>query len=454
MATTFLVLTILVSVVGLYLAIARIQQTRHKLLTGALVILLDIVFLKIAEGAGLKVPWNEIFTIIMLVSLLTSIFFTFKSKDMKGRLVSLGLGAAVLVAVFGIATLLEVDNIRGLFSFLITFGVTAGVYALLSLGLNIHWGYTGLFNIGVAAFFGVGAYTSAILVKPPTIVAVDAAVPLIDKATYFGLPFLAGIAGAMIVSGILALLIGALTLRLREDYLAIATIGISETIRLIATNEAWLTEGSVGINRIPQPLRELVVDTLGITPNYYIWVYFVLVVVALVIFYFLLRKIVSSPWGRVLKAIREDEDAAMALGKNTFSFKLQSLVVGAMIMGAAGSLFVHSIGTVGPSIINPLEWTFIVWVMLIVGGAGNNMGAIFGAIFIWGVWSGTGFLGQFLPSFVETPWGDIAFATRVFGPLRIIAIAVIFVFVLLYRSKGLLGEKKAQFDSKTQSDSG
>ena len=450
MSTVLLLIIILISAVGLYVAITRIPQTHIKMLVLAGIVGLDILLLTFAEGSGLKIPWNELFTIFMLTSLLSSLFFAFKSKDMKSRLIAIAGGAAAMVALFLVAQLLEIENIRGLFSFLITFGVTAGVYALLSLGLNIHWGYTGLFNIGVAAFFGVGAYTSAILVKPQTIVAADTAIPLLDKATYFGLPFLAGLVGAMVVSGILALLIGALTLRLREDYLAIATIGISETIRLIATNEAWLTEGSVGINRIPQPLREFVVDTLNITPNYYIWVYFVLVIIALIIFYFLVRKLVNAPWGRVLKAIREDEDAAMALGKNTFSFKLQSLVVGAMIMGAAGSLFVHSIGTVGPAIINPLEWTFIVWVMLIVGGAGNNMGAIFGAIFIWGIWSGTGFLGQFLPSFVETPWGDIAFQTRVFGPLRIIAIALIFVFVLLYRSKGLLGEEKVQYESKQQ----
>jgi branched-chain amino acid transport system permease protein len=453
MTTFLLILIIVIPVVGIYLSMKRLDQVHLKLVAVSVVIAIDFGLLLLAESDGLAIPWNEVFTILMLSSLLTSIYFAFKATEIKERLIAVGLGIASLAILFGIASLLEVQNIQGLFSFLITFGVTAGVYALLSLGLNIHWGYTGLFNIGVAAFFGVGAYTSAILVKIPTISDANTAIPLLDHATYFGMPYLIGLVGAMLASGILALLIGLVTLRLREDYLAIATIGIAETIRLIATNEEWLTEGSVGINRIAQPLREFLVGTMQLPTNYYIWAYLVFVLLALGIFYFLLKKLVNAPWGRVLKAIREDEDAASSLGKNTFSFKLQSLVVGAMVMGAAGSLFIHSTGSVGPTIINPLEWTFIVWVMLIVGGTGNNKGAIFGAIFIWGVWVGTGFMGEFLPSFIETPIGDIRVGARIFGPLRIIAIAAIFIFVLLNRSKGLLGEKKATFTTKESDQS-
>lgn len=448
MLTLLLILIVAMPVLGSYLIVRRIELGGNRLIGLVLIVIAELGLMAFAESYALNVPWNEVFTLLLLGVVLTCLYFSFRATNFQRRMIAIGLGGAALALLYGLALLIGVENAQGLLSFLITFGVTACVYALLSLGLNIHWGYTGLFNIGVAAFFGVGAYTSAILVKIPTVSTEATPIPLLDKATYFGLPFLVGLIAAMLVAGILALLVGFITLRLREDYLAIATIGIAETIRLVATNEEWLTEGSIGINRIAQPLRPLLIDTLGLPTNYYIWVYFLFVLIALILFYFIVQRIVNSPWGRVLKAVREDEDAATSLGKNTFSFKLQSLIVGAMIMGAAGSLFVHSTGTVAPTIINPLEWTFIVWVMLIVGGTGNNLGAIFGAIFIWGVWSGTGFLGEFLPSFIESPWGDIRVGARIFGPLRIIAIAAIFIFILLYRNRGIMNEEKAKVETQ------
>ena len=140
------------------------------------------------------------------------------------------------------------ENLVGILNYLVFFAITAGIYAVLCLGLNIHWGYTGLLNIGIAGFYAVGAYTSALLSGPP---------PGAWDLRIFGgfeLPFVVGLLGAAVVSGIIAFLIGIPTLRLREDYLAIATIGIAETIRLILKNADWLTNSVWGIKHIPSPL--------------------------------------------------------------------------------------------------------------------------------------------------------------------------------------------------------
>ncbi len=333
------------------------------------------------------------------------------------------------------------DYLVGYLNYFLFFSIQAGIFAVLCLGLNIQWGFTGLFNIGIAGFYAVGAYTSALLSGPPP--------TEMDWRIVGGLewPFALGLIGAMTVSGIIAFLISIPTLRLKEDYLAIATIGIAEVIRFILQNESWLSNGVWGIKHIPAPLQEPIEGGLTaflashddipgwlnlFISNGYNWFFLGLVVLVLSLLYLTMEKLARSPWGRVLKAIREDEVVAAFAGKNVFWFKVQAMVVGAMMMGAAGSLYAHFAQFISAPTFEPMFGTFIIWVMLIVGGSGNNKGAILGAFAVWGIWTGS----DFLTAFVEMQ-GFRAAAVRVF------LLAVLLEVILLFKPHGILGEKKA-----------
>ena len=297
-------------------------------------------------------------------------------------------------------------------AFFLTMALT---YAIICLGLNVQWGMTGLFNVGIAAFVAVGAYTSAILTTP------DAA----DRFGGFDLPIAVGWFGAALVSGALSWAVGALTIRLRSDYLAIATFGVAVTVQLCMLNLQSVTGGSFGIGFIPRPFAGLQEDALLFSlANCGVMA---LVVLAL---YLGLQHLARSPWGRVLRAIREDETAAQALGKRPIRFRLQAFTVGGAIMGLAGAAQAHFIGFIAPDNYMPIL-TFQVWAMLIVGGSGNNRGAIAGAILVWGLWALTAAL---VSSFV--PPEDQARAAA----LQIVAIGVGLCLMLLLRPRGLFGE--------------
>ncbi len=328
----------------------------------------------------------------------------------------------------------------GVLNYLSFFGVTAGIFAVLSLGLNVQWGYTGLFNIGIAGFFAIGAYTSALISGPPP--------GPVDWRIIggWGLPFPLGVLGACTVAALVALGIGFLTLRLKEDYLAITSIGIAEIIRLVIKNESWLTNGVVGFTNIPSPLRQPILNgvngLLSSHPEYpnwlsrlfgnaYIWFYLIFVVLMILVIYLLLERALHSPWGRVLRAIREDEVAVAAQGKNVSAFKLQAFVLGASLMGLAGSLYAHHARYLSVAKFEPFYGTFIVWVMLVAGGSGNNRGAILGSLFVWGLWAGTDFLTMSLPL------SDTRAAA-----LRVALIGLLLILVLLLRPRGILGEKR------------
>ncbi len=317
----------------------------------------------------------------------------------------------------------------GILTFLAGFLAMAGIFAIMSLALNVHWGYTGLFNIGIAGFFAVGAYTSALVTSPmPTGVQAQ----YVEQAFGLDQPFLVGVVAAGLVSGLVAWIIGFPTLRLREDYLAIATIGISETIRLIFNNARWLANGPQGLVGIKQPLREWLVDQ-GMPPNFYNFFYLVIVLLLMVLIYIALERGIRSPWGRVLRAIREDEVVPETVGKDVFRFKMQSLVLGAVIMGIGGALYAHFARAIQPSVFTPLFGTFVVWVMLILGGSGNNKGAILGAFIVWAIWSGSAYLiRQVVP---------VEFSAQ--APyIRLLLIGLLLLFILLTRPQGLLGEEK------------
>ena len=318
-------------------------------------------------------------------------------------------------------------DVSGLLSYLAGFVIMAGIYAVFALGLNVHWGFTGLFNIGIAGFFALGAYTTALLTtQPPDPQLFEdfkfggnwAGLPFLDLG--IDLWFFLGLGAAAAVCGIIALIIGYVTLRLRDDYLAIATLGIAETVRLLFLNEKWLANGSKGLYRIPKFLGEWV------APEHYDYLYLVVVLVILALLFLAVERAVKSPWGRVLRAIREDEIAAEASGKDVFTFKLQAFMLGAVIMGVGGALFAHNVRFLSPLTFDPLLATFIIWAMLMVGGAGNNLGAILGAFIVWGIWTGT----QFLPGVFSDP------------NFRFFMIGVLIVAVILVRPGGMLGEER------------
>ncbi len=305
-------------------------------------------------------------------------------------------------------------EIAGLLSYLIFFLTFTGIYGVLTLGLNIQWGYTGQINIGVAAFFAIGAYTAAILTTNTSA----------SHLGGFGMPFLVGIAGAMITSGILAFFVGIITLNLRTDYLAIATIGIAEIVRLVVKNEAWLTNGVRGIPSIPKPFAGLVE---GLDPLLFLGV----VLLFLLVIYLVAEKLFHSPWVRVLRAIRANEDAVYAAGKSVLRFRVEAFVAGAVIMGIAGALYAHFTTFISPSAFQPMYGTFLVWVMLIAGGSGNNRGALLGTVIIWIIWSLT-----------ETMTGQLPemWVTRA-SSLRIFFIGFLLEVILIARPQGLLPEK-------------
>jgi branched-chain amino acid transport system permease protein len=314
-------------------------------------------------------------------------------------------------------------EIGGIIAYLVSFAIMAGIYAVFSLGLNIQWGYTGLFNIGIAGFFCIGAYISAMIITPqPTGLYAE----YVHQIFALNLPFPIGLLGAAAACGLIAFLIGIPTLKLAEDYLAIATIGIAESIRLIFNNEHWLANGPRGLAGLPQPLSKLV------EPGNYNYIYLLIVILVLVIIYLLIERAIRSPWGRVLRAIREDEISAAMSGKNIFKFKMQSFVFGAMVMGIGGALYAHYAKAISPDVFTPLYGTFIIWVMVIAGGSGNNKGVIIGAFVVWGIWIGTRFLTDLLPYTLKSraPY------------IRFLIIGILLEFILINRPQGILGEER------------
>ncbi|MEP3277718.1 MAG: branched-chain amino acid ABC transporter permease [Stappiaceae bacterium] len=307
-------------------------------------------------------------------------------------------------------------EIWGLLNYAIFMATFIGIYALLSLGLNIQWGLGGLFNAGIAGFFGVGAYTSAILTTQP----VD------GRLGGFDLPIVIGWISAMIVAMLIAWPIEKICSRLRSDYLAIATIGIAEVIRLVIKSEDWLTNSARGITQVPRPFGDL--------PYFESQLAYLVIVVALVIVaYVLIERQLKSPWGRMMRAIRDNEPAARAMGKHIESRRQEAFIFGAAFMGLGGALFAHLNRSITPEAIDPMVATFLIWIMLILGGSGNNRGAILGAVVVWIIWSFTEILTDQLPH-------EYAIKAKY---IRIFLIGLMLQLVLRFRPEGLLPEPQS-----------
>lgn len=304
----------------------------------------------------------------------------------------------------------------GILLYLVFFMIVVTIYAIVVMGLNLQWGYAGLFNAGVVAFYAIGAYGTAILTGPSR--------PYLIGG--FELPFLLGLVGAAAAAALMGLIVALATLRLREEYLAIATFGVAITVQLVALNFEYLTGGANGLIGLPRPLYSLI----G-TPGAYNIAYLVFVLAIAGGIYVALERAVRSPWGRMLRAIREDMVAARSLGKNPTAVRLQAFVLGSAIMGLAGGLYVGFIGFVSPIDFLPIL-TFQIWAMLIVGGSGNNRGAVLGVLVVWGLWTTSGYvISNIVPPGLQSQAGSI----------QTILIGLLIVLTLLFRPRGLIGEE-------------
>jgi len=303
-------------------------------------------------------------------------------------------------------------------------------FAILALGFNLQWGYTGLFNAGIAGFFLIGAYTAAFAITPPT----PPSIGYPGHLGGFSFPLPVGAVLAMVASGAVAALVALPTVRLRADYLAIATLAFAEVLRIFAINLESITAGTIGIPGLPAPV-EFNPPNAFLNATVKVAVSAALILALLLVLYFM----AESPWGRVLRAIREDEEATMALGKNTFQYKLQAFALGGALMGLAGWLFVITLNYIEPtgsSAATTLGFapavTFSVWVMVIVGGAGNLRGSVVGAFVIYGF------------QWLSVQLKDLAPTELKEGIpyLRLMIVGVLLIVLIIYRPEGILRERK------------
>ena len=303
------------------------------------------------------------------------------------------------------------------------------IYGLLAVGLNLQFGFAGVINFGYVAFFAVGAFASAIVTLPPS----GSEAYLAASARYdigLGWPVWAGVIAAALAGGALALFIGAVSARLATHYLAVATFAMAEVVRSVLGNETWLTRGEFGISNVPQPLGEV------ITPGSYALFYLGLTAVVVGGIFALLRHLGEAPFGRLLRAIKEDEVSARTLGKRTAAAKLRALAIGGAVGGIAGALWTHSLGVVHVGQFVPIV-TFQVWLAMLMGGTGNHWGALLGAFVLIAIREGTRFVG-------ELPGLDaIAAANPSFLPsLRFVLIGLLLIAVIRFFPGGLLPERR------------
>ena len=392
----------------------------------------------------------------------------------------LGLVVGTLLAVYAAAALLTFsDGLNSVVGLMRTLTFLGLVYALAALALNLQWGYAGLFNIGVAGFMALGVYTMGIVVRSPD--------PAFGPPG-FGLPLPVGIVAGMLVAAVVGLLAALPALRLKADYLAIVTLGISEIIRLFLQSSAFDTflrdtlgvgtGGGRGMGMPQNPVRELfLVDGqvgtptalgdvvfgtlgesgLGIANTILIdWGYITVIAAFVVGFYVLLERLGRSPFGRTLKAIREDELVADSLGKNVDLIKIKVFVIGCALMGLVGILWFGSQGNVSPTPQFMPVLTFYVFIAVIIGGSGSNTGAVLGGIvFATVLFEGPRRVGgtvrglidaQTPPSFADAlvsldPVTFLAYATDNIAPLQFVFLGIVLVFIIHRRPDGILGDR-------------
>jgi branched-chain amino acid transport system permease protein len=298
--------------------------------------------------------------------------------------------------------------------YLVSVATLTSIFAIAALGLNLQFGIAGLFNVGCAGFFAVGAYATAIVTGPHWALGLGG----------FGLPVPLGLVAAPVLAAGLAAAVAVLVLRLTGDYLAIATFGLAAVLQVAATNVPFVTGGPGGLSGIPLPLRQGAGLGGGIA-----WLAVCVWLAGCV--YAVLERLDAAPWGRALRAVSEDSVAAAAAGKNVTRFRLQAFVIGAALTGLSGALYAHNAGFISPQDFLPIL-TFQLYAMVIVGGIGRHAGALAGTLVVWLLWSGSG---QVLAHTLSPALQGKA------GAIRVIVIAVVLLAMLLLRPGGLLPER-------------
>lgn len=396
------------------------------------------------------------------------------------------------------------------------------VSAIMAIGVNLQWGFAGLFNVGVMGFVALGGLATVLVSTPPVgeawaagglgilaALALGAATIVAAILAYKRLPN--GGAGALAVAAILiggffvyravldpavgavesvnpaasgnlgglnlpvlfawpvggalaagaAWLIGKTALGLRSDYLAIATLGIAEIIIAVMKNEDWLARGVKNVVGLPRPVPyeiDLQNDAgfvemaagMGMDPvtasTLYVKIgYTVLFLIVLLLLLWMAQMALKSPWGRMMRAIRDNEVAAEAMGKDVTRRHLQVFVLGSAVCGIAGAMMTTLDGQLTPGTYQPLRFTFLIWVMVIVGGSGNNFGAVLGALLIWFLWVQVEPIGLFLIQVLTSGMAeDSALRAHLLDSaahMRLLTMGVILLLVLRFSPRGLIPEK-------------
>jgi branched-chain amino acid transport system permease protein len=283
--------------------------------------------------------------------------------------------------------------------YLIHILILCNIYILFASSLNLELGYTGLYNFGHVGFFGIGAYTSALL-------------------TLSGYPVWCGMIAAILVAGAAGALFAYPALRLTGDYFGIAALSFGEMVRLVLLNERWLTRGPMGLPGIPRP--ELIADSGNLA-----YLLFCLVVVGTSML--VLAGVITSPFGRTLRLIREDEHVARAFGKNVLSFKVRCMGIGSALAGLAGALFAHYMGYISPGDFT-LQLTILVLLCVVLGGRSTLFGPVLGAVLVIAF----GEMLRFLP--LPAAW------TPIMAHVQNMIFGLLLVVLMLRRPQGLLTE--------------
>ncbi|SNT08546.1 branched-chain amino acid ABC transporter permease [Tropicimonas sediminicola] len=396
------------------------------------------------------------------------------------------------------------------------------ISAIMALGVNIQWGYAGLFNVGIMGFVALGGLATVLVSMPPVgeawaagglrmiaALAMGAATVIAGVLTYKRMPkgrnrslavlgiFLVGFIlyrmlfdpardlieavnpastgylggmglpillawplGGLLAAGA-AWAIGKTALGLRSDYLAIATLGIAEIIIAVMKNEDWMARGVKNVVGLPRPVpyevdlqesADFVANAtwLGLDPAAAssLWVkllYAGLFAVVLLVLIWLTQMALNSPWGRMMRAIRDNETAAEAMGKDVTRRHLQIFIIGSAICGMAGAMMTTLDGQLTPGTYQPLRFTFLVWVMVIVGGSGNNWGAVLGGFLIWWLWIQVEPIGGAIMGLLTLPLpegsGLKSHLLDSVQHIRLLTMGVVLLLVLRFSPRGLIPEK-------------
>ena len=396
------------------------------------------------------------------------------------------------------------------------------ISAIMSLGVNLQWGFAGLFNVGIMGFVALGGLATVLVSAPPVYEAWSVGGTRIISALLFGVLALivAGIWikkilnkrfkfwGAIVIAlasffiyraifdvgvvaveavnpastgylgglglpvlmawpigGLLAAgaawIIGKTALGLRSDYLAIATLGIAEIIIAIIKNEDWLARGVKNVIGLPRPAPYEIdlqqnekfvssANSIGIDPVtastlYVKLIYAGLFSIVLIVVFILAQRALHSPWGRMMRAIRDNEVAAEAMGKNVTGRHLQIFILGSAVCGIAGAMMTTLDSQLTPGTYQPLRYTFLIWVMVIVGGSGNNLGAVLGGFIIWFLWVQVEPIGQFLMIILTSGLADDStLKTHLMDSvahMRLLTMGLLLLLVLRFSPRGLVPEK-------------